>query len=85
MISDISLTTSNSNETYEEARHRLKYGWVSASFLLFKSTVGLGAFSYIYIIGKAGIVLSMVLCAIIGFFTTYSMWRMAILCDLLDA
>ena len=77
-------TTATKTETYEQTRHRLKYGQFQTYILVFKSTVGLGIFSYEFIIGKSGIILSLILSIFSGFFTTYSMWRLVTLCDILE-
>lgn len=63
--------------TYEQVREKSKISGVAAFFILFKSCVGLGVFSYPYAFGKVGYFWGVVLGIYICYITTYGMYRIS--------
>lgn len=63
------------DETSRQARHDSdKLGTWSAAMFLFKSTVGLGVFTYPYVFAKVGILWGSILSAIVCYVLTYGMY-----------
>lgn len=63
--------------TYSEARNASKLSLLASFFVLFKSTVGLGLFSYPYVFSKVGVVYGLGLGLFICYITTYGMYTLA--------
>jgi hypothetical protein len=61
-------------ESYEVVRSKHKLGTAATFFVLFKSCVGLGMFSYPYAYGKAGMVYGAVLTLVMCYISTYGMY-----------
>lgn len=64
----------NDRLTYELVRSEFKLGTLATFFVLFKSCVSLGLFSYPYALGKAGVMYGVILTYICCHLTTYGMY-----------
>lgn len=60
-----------------ELRQKNKLGSAAAIFMLFKSCVGLGMFSYPYAYGKVGNVYGAILSVLVNYMATYGMYCIA--------
>lgn len=63
-------------ESYDMMREHRKIQGAAAFFVLFKSCVGLGIFSYPYAYGKAGMVYGAIMSFFVCYVTTYGMYRL---------
>jgi len=63
--------------TFNEFRKKNKLALGPAFFMIFKSCVGLGIFSYPYAFGKAGYFYGGLLCMMICYMTGYGMYSLA--------
>lgn len=70
--------------TYNMERKEHKINLFTAFFILFKSTVGLGLFSYPNVFGKVGIGYGITLGAFICYITTYGIFILAHLSNLIE-
>jgi amino acid permease len=78
-----SLLTMN-RLTYNQARSTGKLNMLAAFFLLFKSTVGLGLFSYPYVFSKVGIGYGIIFGCFICYITLYGIFTLANLSNKLE-
>lgn len=75
---------------YEAERQKLKLGPFATCVLLFKTTVGVGIFTYQYAFAKVaaadqcGFVLGSLLSALVFYMIIYGMYRLIELCDLIE-
>ena len=75
---------------YEEERKKLKLGPFATCVLLFKTTVGVGIFTYQWAYSKVagvyqcGFVLGTLLSALVFYMVIYGMYRLLELCDLIE-
>lgn len=60
--------------TYEFVRREFKLGGLATFFVLFKSCISLGMFSYPYAFSKAGVIYGMILTIIFCHLSTYGMY-----------
>lgn len=68
------MDRSSQRLTYNQLRMQSKLGLSAAFFVLFKSCVGLGLFSYPYAFGKVGLVWGSVLTFVLCYLSTYGMY-----------
>jgi len=68
-------------KTYEIMREERKISGIAAFFVLFKSCVGLGIFSYPYAYGKVGMVYGAIMSFFVCYITTYGMYRLTTISD----
>jgi hypothetical protein len=70
--------------SYEDKRKLLRYGKFFTLLLIFKSTVGICYFNYHYAIAKCGFLLAMFLNVITCYLTTYGLYKITRLADLIE-
>ena len=76
---------------YEEERKKLKLGPLATCILLFKTTVGVGIFTYQYAYAKVlsahkcGFILGTLLSSLVFYMLIYGMHRLIELCDIIEA
>lgn len=75
--SDIYTRITMNRLSYTEARNKSKLNMFASFFMLFKSTVGLGMFSYPYVFSKVGIGYGVIFGAFICYITSYGMYCLA--------
>lgn len=64
-------------QTFSEFRISNKVSEIAAFFMIFKSCVGLGIFTFPYAFGKAGYIYGSLLCVMICYMTGYGMFSLA--------
>lgn len=69
---------------YEEERKKLKLSPLSTCVLLFKTTVGVGIFTYQYAYARCGFILGTLLSALVFYMVIYGMYRLLELCDFIE-
>ena len=69
---------------YEAERRKLKLSPAATCVLLFKSTVGVGIFTYQYAYSMCGFVLGTLLSVLVFYMVVYGMLRLVDLCDLVE-
>ena len=77
MREDIVSQIYDIRETYDIFREKSKIDGIAVFFVLFKSCVGLGIFSYPYAYGKAGMLYGAIMSFFICYVTTYGMYRLS--------
>lgn len=75
--SDIISRLSMNRMTYGQTRQASKLSLFASFFVLFKSTVGLGLFSYPFIFSKVGIGYGIIFGSVICYITTYGIYTLA--------
>jgi hypothetical protein len=73
-FANLSLTD---NISFKDYREKNKISNLAAFFLVFKSCVGLGVFSYPYAFANCGYVYGTILCFIATYMTGYGMWTLS--------
>ena len=68
------MDRSSQRLTYNQLRMQSKLGMSASFFVLFKSCVGLGLFSYPYAFGKVGLVWGSILTFVLCYLSTYGMY-----------
>lgn len=63
--------------TFNQFRKANKISEIAAFFMVFKSCVGVGVFTFPYAFGKAGYIYASILCIIICYMTGYGMYSLA--------
>ena len=74
---DLITRLTHNRLSYSQARSASKLSLFASFFVLFKSTVGLGLFSYPYVFSKVGITYGLTLGLFICYITTYGMYILA--------
>lgn len=69
---------------YEAERRKLKLSPAATCVLLFKSTVGVGIFTYQYAYSICGFLLGTLLSILVFYMVVYGMLRLVDLCDLVE-
>lgn len=69
---------------YEEERKKLKLSPLATCVLLFKTTVGVGIFTYQYAYARCGFLLGTLLSALVFYMVIYGMHRLVELCDFIE-
>ena len=83
--SDIYSRLTFNRLTYTQSRKAHKLSLLAAFFVLFKSTVGLGLFSYPYVFSQVGIGYGVIFGSLICYITLYGMYCLANLSNLIEA
>lgn len=83
--SDLITRLTHNRLSYNQARSASKLSLFASFFVLFKSTVGLGLFSYPYVFSKVGIAYGLALGVFICYITTYGMFILASLPTKIEA